>query len=200
MKSYPHQLTWVHRTWAASPILTNEGHLVQRVVSVPAVERDVFAYRRSANDNRVGVLGLVRILAFCQVLLFLALFLLICTWAGAATESKRVFSPDISRSVYAPVSVRDPFGSGGAKSVSAPEGERVRVLGPSLLKLKGILYHTVHPSAIVNDQLVELNKSVVVQTEQGTVEIKAVQITREVVWLEVGGQKVELRLGGGEGE
>ena len=66
-----------------------------------------------------------------------------------------------------------------------------------MLKLKGILYHAVHPAAIVNDQLVEFNKSVTVQTEQGAVEVKAVQITREVVLLEVGGQKVELRLGGG---
>jgi hypothetical protein len=198
MKSYPQQVTWAHRVWSTSPISANESSFVRRVVSAPAHESD--GYRRLTNNNQLGALGLVRILAFCQALLFLTLFLLICTWAGAATESKRVFNPEISKSVYSPVSVRDPFGSGGAKSVSASDGERTRVVGPSLLKLKGILYHTVHPSAIVNDQLVELNKSVMVQTEQGPVEIKALQMTREVVLLEVGGQKVELRLGGGEHE
>jgi hypothetical protein len=45
---------------------------------------------------------------------------------------------------------------------------------------------------------VELNKSVKVHTEQGDVEIKALKITRELVLLDVGGQKVELRLGGDE--
>jgi hypothetical protein len=67
-----------------------------------------------------------------------------------------------------------------------------------LLKLHGILFNAVNPSALVNDQLVELNKSVKVHTEQGDVEIKALKITRELVLLDVGGQKVELRLGGNE--
>jgi ribosomal protein L16/L10AE len=34
------------------------------------------------------------------------------------------------------------------------------------------------------------------QTGQGEVEVKAVTITRDLVVLEVGGQKTELRLGG----
>jgi hypothetical protein len=137
-------------------------------------------------------------LALCQAFLFLGLFLFICAWAGADTGSKRSFNLELSRSVYAPEAARDPFGSGAAKSVTALNAERIRAAVPSVLKLNGILYHAVHPAAIVNDQLVELNKSVAVRTEQGEVEIKALQITREVVLVEVGGQKVELRLGGGE--
>jgi ribosomal protein L16/L10AE len=48
----------------------------------------------------------------------------------------------------------------------------------------------------VNNQLVELNKPARVQIGQGEVEVKAVTITRDLVVLEVGGQKMELRLGG----
>lgn len=130
--------------------------------------------------------------------LFLALFLFICAWAGATTEGKARFNPELSRSVYAPEAVRDPFGSGAAQLAGPSASERLRAAAPALLKLKGILYHAVRPSAIVNDQLVELNRSVTVQTEQGEMEIKALQITHEVVLLEVGGQKVELQLGGGQ--
>jgi len=47
----------------------------------------------------------------------------------------------------------------------------------------------------VNDKVVELNKPVTVKTAQGDVPVRALEITREVVLLEVGGQKLELRLG-----
>jgi ribosomal protein L16/L10AE len=60
----------------------------------------------------------------------------------------------------------------------------------------GILYNAASPSALVNNQLVELNKPARMQTGQGEVEVKAVTITRDLVVLEVGGQKMELRLGG----
>ncbi len=71
-------------------------------------------------------------------------------------------------------------------------------MGVDQLKLQGILYNAAKSSALVNDQLVELNKTAKVHTQQGDVEVKALQITRELVLLDVGGQKVELRLGGGE--
>jgi hypothetical protein len=58
------------------------------------------------------------------------------------------------------------------------------------------LYNKVNPSALVNDQLVELNKTAKVHTAQGEVEVKAVEITHDLVVLDVGGQKIELRLGG----
>ena len=111
-----------------------------------------------------------------------------------------MFNPELSRSAYAPEALRDPFASGGVKRSGASASDRIQAAVPAMLKLKGILYHAVHPAAIVNGQLAELNKSVTVQTEQGEVEIKALEITREAVLLEVGGQKVELRLGDGERE
>jgi hypothetical protein len=43
---------------------------------------------------------------------------------------------------------------------------------------------------------VELNKTAKVHTAQGEVEVKAVEITHDLVVLDVGGQKIELRLGG----
>jgi hypothetical protein len=74
----------------------------------------------------------------------------------------------------------------------------VASVGADTLKLTGILYDAVHPAALVNDQLLELNRPVKVHTVQGEVEIRALKITRELVVLQVGGQKMELRLGGAE--
>jgi hypothetical protein len=74
----------------------------------------------------------------------------------------------------------------------------VTSVGADTLKLTGILYDAAHPSALINDQLVEVNRPVKMQTAQGEVEIKALKITRELVVLQVGGQKMELRLGGSE--
>lgn len=103
----------------------------------------------------------------------------------------------MSPSAYLPQNARDPFGSEVPK---AADGTAVttRLAGPEALKLEGILYDKVKPSALVNDQLVELNKTVKVHSAQGVVEVKALEITREMVVLEVGDQKVELRFGGGD--
>jgi len=72
------------------------------------------------------------------------------------------------------------------------------VIAPSLLKLSGILYDPVHPSAVVNGQLVELKKAVRVPTEQGEIEVKALRIGRESILVEVGGREHELWLSGRE--
>jgi hypothetical protein len=45
---------------------------------------------------------------------------------------------------------------------------------------------------------VALNKTAKVRTAEGDVEVKALEITRDLVLLEIGGQKIELRLGGNE--
>jgi hypothetical protein len=58
------------------------------------------------------------------------------------------------------------------------------------------MYHSVHPSAMVNNQLMELNKTVTMHTDQGEVTVKTLEITREAVLLETGGQKIELRTDG----
>jgi hypothetical protein len=151
--------------------------------------------RRSASGSLSAPLRTVGILAFCQALVFVLLFLFLCAWAGAATEGKSASSLELNPSVYTPQNVRDPFGSEVPKVVEGVLAP-VRFEGTDALKLQGILYNKVHPSALVNDQLVELNKTAKVHTAQGEVEVKALEITRDRVSLDVGGQKVELRLGG----
>ena len=196
MRLHVQQGTWTPRDWATGTVLADKRTTFTEATPEVDAEGGTPVFLQSIGGSLSGALSVVRILAFCQALLFLALFLFICAWAGAVPVGKRSFNPELIQSVYAPEAVRDPFGSGVVKSVSVLDGERVRAAAVSMLRLNGILYHAQHPAAIVNDQVVELNKSITVHTEQGEVEIKALQITREVVLLEVGGQRVELRLGG----
>jgi hypothetical protein len=138
----------------------------------------------------------VGILAFCQAIGFLALFLLFCARAGAATESKPANRLSLTLSTYATETVRDPFGTEVSKTSDATGSGSGAAAGAEDFKLAGILYSATSPSALVNGQLVELNKPVKMQIGRGEVEVKAVTITRDLVVLEAGGQKVELRLGG----
>jgi hypothetical protein len=103
----------------------------------------------------------------------------------------------LTLSTYTTTTIRDPFGAEVPTSAGTATAG-TRVVRPESLKLMGILYSVSSPAALINDQLVELNKPVKVQTAQGEAEIKAVVITREMIQLVVGGQKVELRLGGNE--
>jgi len=198
MKSQAQLAAWAHRAWAAVAVSVDEHRSVARAASGAYVRSDTLVDQQSTNSDFSRSASAVRILAICQALLFLAVFLFICARAGAITETSRSFKPELGRSVYSPQASRDPFGSEAAKSVEGHDGGRVQVAGLSVLKLSGILYDPVHPAAIVNNQLLELNKPVGVQTERGEFEVKALRITREVVLLDIGGQKVELRLSGGD--
>ena len=133
---------------------------------------------------------IVSILAFCQSLIFLVIWLLVCATAGAATKPKAKFAPELKASTYEPTNLRDPFAKPGvlAQDAKAAPG------APIIFQLQGILYQPTNPSAIVNDKLLTLNKIVTLDTGNVEVQVKAVEITRNTVVLEVGGQKVELRL------
>ena len=125
------------------------------------------------------------------------LFLFLCARVGAATETKSGNKFELVLSTYTTQTTRDPFGSQLAASTETNGTGMVTSVGADTLKLTGILYDAVHPSALVNDQLLELNRVVKMHTAQGEVEIKALKITRELVVLQVGEQTMELRLGGG---
>jgi type II secretory pathway component PulC len=135
-------------------------------------------------------LQIVGILAFIQSLLFLVIWLWICASAGAATPPKADFSLDLQQSRYDPVQQRDPFGRTGG----VPAESKAAPAAPLVFHLSGILYQATNPSAVVNDKLLTLNKTVTLNAGNGEVQIKAVEITRDRVVLEVGGQKVELRM------
>jgi hypothetical protein len=197
MKSPAHPLIWTHRAWPREGLSAAARYEAERDAAAVEMESEAMVCRRTASDSLTTPLRIVGILAFCQALVFVVLFLFLCARAGAATEGKSTSDLELNPSAYLPQTARDPFGSETPKGT---DGAAVvaRFAGPEALKLEGILYDKAKPSALVNDQLVELNKTAKVHTAQGEVEVKALEITHELVVLEVGGQKVELRLGGNE--
>lgn len=144
----------------------------------------------SAGRSWPNSLRLVGILAFVQSLIFLVIWLLVCANAGAATASKDSFNPNLQQSVYNPVTQRDPFSPAGAPAASAA----TVTAAPSDFRLEGILYQPGSPSAIVNDALLTMGKTATIDVGGGQIQVKAIEITRNRVVLEAGGQKVELLL------
>lgn len=136
-------------------------------------------------------IGWMLVLAFSQSLLFLAFWLYFCTSAGAETPAAAGDDPKLQVSSYSPSKTRDPFVKAGA---GAGVGTQLTGVDSNMFHLQGILYQPTDPSAIVNNKLVSLNKIVTLTTDAGEIQIKAVEITRDRVVMEAGGQKVELRL------
>jgi len=146
---------------------------------------------RSATRHSLSrAMRVVGLLAFAQSLVFLVIWLLVCSSAGAAPAKKTTFTPDLQLSTFAPAKSRDPFGRVG---VSSPEVKSVPG-APIALQLDGILYESSNPAAIVNGRLLTLNKTVTLTTANGEVQVRAVEITRDRATVEAGGQKIELRL------
>jgi hypothetical protein len=159
-----------------------EGFEVRTLVSEASVEIP----RRDASIGKA--VRLVGVLAFGQSLLFLALWLLMCASAGAATPKKAEFDFSISQSTYAPTNSRSPLSkpASGGTEVKTEPGVPVR------LQLDGILYEAANPAAIVNGRVLLLNKVVTLTSDGAEVKVRAVEITRTRVVVEVAGRKVEL--------
>jgi hypothetical protein len=200
MKLQAHQVTWTQDAWANARVLADKRPLITDTASTLIVRSKSVGVQRETASTLSAPLRAVRILAFCQAIVFIVLFLFICAWTHAGTTAgKPTLDLQVIGSSYAPQQQRNPFGSGTVvESTNGPGAKASQTVAPGMLKLKGILYDPVRPSAVVNGQLVELNKTVTVSTEQGDIEVKALEITREFVMLEVGGRKVELRLSGPE--
>jgi hypothetical protein len=197
MRSPAHPVIWTDHAWPKAGRSVAERHEAGNLATAADIEGEAMVCRRTDSGSLAAPLRIVGILAFCQALVFVVLFLFLCARAGAAPEVKPKSSLELSPSTYQPQNTRDPFGS---ETPKIADGSAVvaRFAGPDALKLQGILYNKTNPSALVNDQLIELNATAKVHTEQGEVEVKAVEITRGRVLLDVGGQKIELRLGGDE--
>ena len=189
---------WTHRVWPDDDVRNDGNRPVTRGTSAAGAEREFMARQRVGSGSLATPLRVVGILAFCQAIGFLALFLLFCARAGAATESKPAPRLTLTLSTYATETVRDPFGTEPSKSSDGTDAGSDIAAGAEDFKLAGILYSATSPSALVNGQLVELNKLVKIKIGRGETEVKAVTITRDLVVLEVRGQKVELRLGGAD--
>ncbi|HUJ12126.1 MAG TPA: hypothetical protein VL171_19125 [Verrucomicrobiae bacterium] len=195
MKSQIHPVVWPG-TWTNLSL----DEALRRVELAPKLNLSADSGKgQTARPSSVTApLRFVRILAFCQALIFLVLFLFMCAWAGARTVAKSNVDLRIVTSSYAPKNERNPFVSVAIAQTGDPAATTSPVIAPGLLKLDGVLYDPVHPSAVVNGQLVGPKRAVKVPTAQGEIEVKALQIARESILLEVGGQKLELWLSGHE--
>jgi len=100
------------------------------------------------------------------------------------------FAPRLNSSTYQPTAVRDPFFNPGPSAV--PTGPKA-VAEPTTFHLDGFLGSTNHLTAIVNGWVLSLNKPLIIETDNGKIEIKAVKITFAGVTLEVGGKRIELK-------
>jgi hypothetical protein len=129
-------------------------------------------------------------LAFAQSVVFLAVWLLVCAWAGAEEVKQPLYAPTMQVSTYAPTKSRNPFIKTKASLIETKGTGEL----PLDLHLEGILYSASNPSAIVNGQLLLLNKNVTVKSNGESVTIRATDITRQRVLLDVQGKSVELRL------
>ena len=196
MKSYAQSLAWIQRTGSKDDAAIDSSITIRRQrPALPVHDRSVDC-RPSSNEGLSGPLTVVGVLAFCQAIFFLVLFLFLCARVGAATETKPGQSLELVLSTFTTQNTRDLFGSQSAGSTDTNSAATVTSVGADTLKLSGILYDAQHPSALVNDQLLELNHQVKIRTAQGEVEVTALKITRELVVLQVGDQTMELRLGG----
>ena len=124
-----------------------------------------------------------------------AMLLAICSRGLAGTVAPVVltnsdFAPRLNSSTYQPTAVRDPFFISGTRAV--PTGPKT-VAEPTIFHLDGFLGSTNHLTAIVNGWVLSLNKPLIIETDNGKLEIKAVKITFAGVTLEVGGKQIELK-------
>ena len=196
MKSYTQSLAWIQRVASKDDAVTETSMTIHRQGRAQPLRDRSVDCRATSNASLSGPLRVVGVLAFCQAILFLVLFLFLCARVGAATGSKPGNSFELVLSTYRTQNTRDPFGSQPAGSTDTNGAATVTSVGADTLRLSGILYDAHHPSALVNDELLELNRPVKVHSAQGEVEIKALKITHDLVVLQVGEQTMELRLGG----
>jgi hypothetical protein len=196
MKLHAPSAAWTHDAWSDGASADTQSPARRHAAAIQG-ECEAAVCQRAAHGSLSTSMRVVGILAFCHALFFLVLFLFICAHAGAAV-SKSSPALQLNPSTYTAQTQRDPFGSEVPKSAGAADARTTVTAGADSFKLMGILYSPTNPSALVNNELVELNKPVRVQIGQGEVEVKALVITRDTVVLEVGGQRMELRLGGNE--
>jgi len=128
---------------------------------------------------------------------------------GKTAESRPTgsgdFAPQMCESVYAPQKQRDPFDRGDRPVAKTPPPAKPAAVAPpplppkpvipaSLFRLQAILREKNASLAVVNGEVLELDKYVTMRVGTSTYRLKAVAIEREQVVLEVEGQKIVVRL------
>ena len=118
--------------------------------------------------------------------------LLMVTTGGAGpapvAPPNNEFQPQLVFSVYQPTAPRDPFLKPG--TVLSSSG--LKTADATLFHFDGFLGSTNNPTVIINGIALNLNKPVLLETERGSIQVKAVKITLKGVTLEVAGKLVEV--------
>lgn len=208
MKSLAHSVTAHHG-----------AHVLPRwraAVRDDLVGEEVIPATESAPVPRSGLTfsGPVRavvILAFCQSLVFLVLWLVVCASAGASTVDDQPVGSEMRKSTYAPTRTRDPFvvpvpvvqekpvaarvepADTSDKPAEQPSAPVVNLV-PVNFNLQGTLYQAGNPIALVNGAMLALNKSAMIMAGNHRLEVTPVEITRERVKLRAGDRTVELQM------
>lgn len=89
MKSPAQPLIWTHREWPRESLSAAARYEAERDAVAIEMESEAMVSRRTNSDSLATSLRIVGILAFCQALVFMVLFLFLCARAGAATAGNR---------------------------------------------------------------------------------------------------------------
>src|SRR2546428_11852706 len=94
MKSHAQPVIWGHRVWSNDIIGIDKDRSARADALATQTECESVAYQRAASGGLSAPMRIVGVLAFCQTIFFLVLFLFLCAHAGAATESSA--SPSVT--------------------------------------------------------------------------------------------------------
>lgn len=144
-----------------------------------------------------------------KVMILLHLFVAVLAWGAAAPTAPAPsgFSPEMRESTYQPQRQRDPFLRTDLPEPKTPEKVQkdtpvrpIRASQPkpkisaSAFRLQAILRDHRGLLAVVNGERLELNKPVQMPLESERRTVKAVEIGRDYVVLEVQGQRLKVRM------
>ena len=88
MKAHAPPAIWTHRAWPKDGVRIHRNRPVTSGRLADGVEHEFIARQRTGSGSLATPLRVVGILAFCQAIFFLALFLLLCARAGSGYQSK----------------------------------------------------------------------------------------------------------------
>ena len=95
MKSHTDSVPWTYRAGSNADVAIDTHTTVRRQHQAQPIHSWSFDCRPPSSASLSTPLTWVGVLAFCQVIIFLALFLFICARAGAATENKSAHGPEL---------------------------------------------------------------------------------------------------------
>jgi hypothetical protein len=156
--------------------------------AAPSAPLDIKHIERSARWGQRALPVADWVKLHITILLSIGLLIGLAGWAHGEDAGLT-----ITKSTYSVTKKRDPFVSFKQSLGASPSTKQVSGT-QFVFRLDGILYQANDPAASINGTLVRLNRPVTIRTDTGEARVKAVEITREKVVLDVNGQNVELKI------